>query len=103
MSDSGIDKTLNVAAGDAVSSAADPGEGQGLTDSRMHPGGTQPGGGADSGDAPLPRDLQRPGGAAVGSGGSDEDTEGARFVQDRTPDVAADLALARQDADTEQV
>lgn len=54
---------------------------------------------AAAGDAVVPGD----GGAAETGAGADTDadTQGAQFLQESTPEVAAQLAAARQDADSE--
>ncbi|MDP9398828.1 MAG: hypothetical protein M3P96_13890 [Actinomycetota bacterium] len=65
--------------------------------------------GIDRGVQYAAADAVSPGGGAELDGGppavsdadSDAETEGGQLLQEGTPDVAADLAAARQDADAE--
>ena len=83
------EQRIDNAAAAAATTAADPGEGQGLQDLRSHPTGTQPGGGAETGDAPLTKDFQEPEGAPPGSDVGVGETEGVRSLLEQHAKVEA--------------
>lgn len=77
------DQRIDAAATAASEGSADPGEGQGLSSPSAHAGGTTPGGGPATGDAPMAKDFQEEDGADVSDveDAVTADMEGAQAMQ----------------------
>ncbi len=88
------EQRIDDAAQQAAQQSADVGEGQGLASPALHAGGTVPGGGPETADAPLSKDFQEGEGAEATAAPATAATEGGQVLQEQ-----ADVARRSMDPD----